>query len=58
MTLRTVRIGDTLVQGPCQIEGKRNHNTGKLDPNGMGIITDGGTTYRGELIPQTWKEKT
>ncbi len=52
LPIRCIRIGGTIVQGPCEIAFIHNHHTGEQEPTGRGTIRDGLTTYTGKLIDQ------
>lgn len=53
--IRTIQIGQTLIQGECTIEAIRLFQTGEMDPTGYGKITINGVTYRVRLVPQNWR---
>lgn len=50
--IRTIEIGQTLIQGECEIEAIRVFHSGEMEPTGYGRITIGGVTFRGRLVPQ------
>ncbi len=56
LPIRCIRIGGTIVQGPCEIAFIHNHRLGP-EPTGYGTIRDGRTTFTGKLIDQVRDER-